>query len=158
MWLSGLGVIGQSKRSSVRSPVGAQAWVSGSVPGWECARGSRSMFLSHRCFSPSLPPSLPLSLKTYEIITPQPCVCQLSLLPTRSVSRVAQNDRRHSHCHCVSRGLQAGVGAGLPRHSDTRRAGFVAFSWRFSHRWRGNCTFQNAVFRGGFKKRSHIQT
>ena len=47
VWLSGLNVIPQTKRSLVRFPVRAHAWVAGQVPGWGHVRGNQSMFLSH---------------------------------------------------------------------------------------------------------------
>ena len=50
MWLSGLGVILQTKRSLVWCPARAHAWVAGQVPGWGCwqpVRSYQSMFLSH---------------------------------------------------------------------------------------------------------------
>ena len=59
-WFSGLGVIPQSKRSPVQFLVRAHAWVAGSVP-WK--RQPINVSLSHQCFSPSLSPSLTLSLK-----------------------------------------------------------------------------------------------
>ena len=42
---------------------GSVGWAAGSVPFRECVRGNRSTFLSHINMSPSLSPSLPLSLK-----------------------------------------------------------------------------------------------
>ena len=56
-----LGVFLQSERSPVWFLVRAHAWVVGQVPGWgACERQAINVSLSHRCFSPSLSPSLPL--------------------------------------------------------------------------------------------------
>ena len=63
LWLSGLGAGLWTKRMSVWFPVRAHARVAGQVPSCECVRGNQSIHLSHRCFSPSLSPSLPPSLK-----------------------------------------------------------------------------------------------
>ena len=60
VWLSWLGIIPQG--SLVQFPVGAHAWVAGSVP-WSGSRESTDVSLSHRCFSPFHSPSLPLSLE-----------------------------------------------------------------------------------------------
>ena len=49
----------QSKMSPVQFPAKAHAYVVGSVPG----QGTYNVSLSHGCFSPSLSPSTPLSLK-----------------------------------------------------------------------------------------------
>ena len=57
VWLSGLSAGLQTKRSLVWFPVRAHAWVAGQVPSWGSAR------TTDRCFSPSISPSLPLSLK-----------------------------------------------------------------------------------------------
>ena len=63
-WLSCFGVVLQTKTSPVQFPVRAHAWVAGSVPGWgTCKRQLISVSLIHRCFSPSLSPSLLISLK-----------------------------------------------------------------------------------------------
>ena len=56
---AGLGTEG----SWVQFPVRACAWVVGQVPGCGRAGGNQLMFLTHRCLSPSFPPSLPCSLK-----------------------------------------------------------------------------------------------
>ena len=54
----------QSERSPVQFPVRAHARVAFSVPGQgSCKRQAIDVSLSHQCFSPSLSPSLPLSLK-----------------------------------------------------------------------------------------------
>ena len=45
------------KRSPVQFPVRALAWTAGGVPGWDVREATDS------CFSPSLSPFLPLSLK-----------------------------------------------------------------------------------------------
>ena len=50
-----------TERSPVWSPVRAHAWVAGQVPGWGCVRG-HCFSLTQWCFSPSLCPSLSLSL------------------------------------------------------------------------------------------------
>ena len=64
MRLSWLGVVLQSKGSLVRFPVRAYAWVAGLVPGGGAQeRQPIDVSFSHWCFSPSLSPSLPLSLK-----------------------------------------------------------------------------------------------
>ena len=60
MWPSGLSIIPQTKRSLVQFPVRAHAWVAGQIRSpvggvWEAT--------TYWCFSPSLSPSLPLSLK-----------------------------------------------------------------------------------------------
>ena len=47
VWISGMGIILQTRRSMVPFPVRVRAWVSGLVPGWGGVRGNRSMFLSH---------------------------------------------------------------------------------------------------------------
>ena len=52
----------QSKGSLVQFPVRAHAWVAGQVP----SRGDTQGATTHWCFSPSLSPSLPLSLKINE--------------------------------------------------------------------------------------------
>ena len=53
------------KRSQVQFPVRAHAWVVGSVPGQGVyGRQPVNVSLSHQCFSHSLNPSLPLSLKS----------------------------------------------------------------------------------------------
>ena len=63
VWLSWLGVILPSKRLPVQFSVRAHAWVAGSVLA-QCAgeRQPINVSLSHRCFSPSISPYLPLSL------------------------------------------------------------------------------------------------
>ena len=64
MWLSWLAVIMQSKRLLVQFLVRVHAWVAGSVPSRDLyERKPIDVSLSHRCFSPFLSPSLPLSLK-----------------------------------------------------------------------------------------------
>ena len=45
--LSGLSTSLKTKRSPVRFPVRAHAWVVGQVPIWGCVRGNQSMFLWH---------------------------------------------------------------------------------------------------------------
>ena len=40
VWLGGLSAGLRTKRSLVRFPVRAHAWVAGQVPSWECARAS----------------------------------------------------------------------------------------------------------------------
>ena len=63
-WLSSLGVILQSKRSPVWFPVRAHSCVLSLVPGQGTyERQPINVSLSHRCFSPSLSPCLPFSLK-----------------------------------------------------------------------------------------------
>ena len=57
MWLSGLGLVLQSESPLVQFPVRAQAWAADQVPGWGRVRATDG------CFSSSLSPSLPLSLK-----------------------------------------------------------------------------------------------
>ena len=63
VWLSGLSAGLWTKRSPVQFPVRAHAWVADQVPRWGHARGNWSMSLLHIDVSPSLSPSLPLSLK-----------------------------------------------------------------------------------------------
>ena len=59
-----LGVIPQGKKSLVLFLVRARAWVAGLFPGRGAyERQPIDVSLSHWCFSPSLSPSLPLSLK-----------------------------------------------------------------------------------------------
>ena len=58
VWLSGLSTDSWTKGSPVRFPVRAHAWVAGQVP----SRGTWKA-TTHWCFSPSVSPSLPLSLK-----------------------------------------------------------------------------------------------
>ena len=65
VWLSGLSTSLQTKRLQVRFPVRAHAWVVAQVPQLEtCERQPINFSLSHRCFSPSLSLSLPLSLRS----------------------------------------------------------------------------------------------
>ena len=45
-WLSGLGILMQTKRLLVQFLVRAYAWVVGQVPDWGLARDYQSMFLS----------------------------------------------------------------------------------------------------------------
>ena len=67
VWLSWLGIVPQSKRSLVQFLVRAHAWVVGSVPGQGMfERQPIDVSLSHRCFSPSLSPSLHLTLTINE--------------------------------------------------------------------------------------------
>ena len=47
VWLSGLGIILQTKKLLVWFPVRAHAWVASQIPDWGHARGNCSMFLSH---------------------------------------------------------------------------------------------------------------
>ena len=54
MWFSGLSTSLWTKRSLVRFPVRAHAWVAGWVPSWGCGRGNRSMYLFLSLFLPSL--------------------------------------------------------------------------------------------------------
>ena len=54
MWLSGLGVILQSRRSLVRFPVRTHAWVVDQIPSCAHVRGKQSIFLSHTDVSPLL--------------------------------------------------------------------------------------------------------
>ena len=61
VWFSWLGIILQSERSRVQFLVRAHAWVAGLVLSW---RQVINVSLSHQCFSPSLSPSLPLSLES----------------------------------------------------------------------------------------------
>ena len=68
MWLSRSSAGLQTKRSPVRVPVRAHAWVVGRVPGWGHARGNWSMFLSHIDVSLLLSPSPPLFLKINKIL------------------------------------------------------------------------------------------
>ena len=63
VWLSGLSAGLQTKRSLVRFPVRAHAWVVSWAPSWGRVRGSPSMYLSHSDVSLSLSPSLPLSVR-----------------------------------------------------------------------------------------------
>ena len=68
MWLNGLSTGLRNERLPVRFLVRARAWVAGQVPSWGCARGNKiDVSLTHGCFSPSLSPSLPLSLKVNKI-------------------------------------------------------------------------------------------
>ena len=69
MLLRGLGILPQTERSLVRFLIRAHAWFAGQVPGWGRMRGRQSIdvSLAHRCFSPSLSTSLPLSLKVNKI-------------------------------------------------------------------------------------------
>ena len=59
-WLSWLGIDLQSQGWLVWFPVGAYARVVGQVPGWG---GHKGWGTADWCFSPSLSPALPLSLK-----------------------------------------------------------------------------------------------
>ena len=52
----------RTKGSQVRFPVRAHAWVADQVPGWGHAGGNQLMYLSHRCFSPSLSLFSPLKI------------------------------------------------------------------------------------------------
>ena len=63
VWLSGLSIGLQTKGSSVQFPVRAHAWVAGQVPREGHVIGNHT----YRCFSPSLSPSLPLSLKINKV-------------------------------------------------------------------------------------------
>ena len=67
VWLSGLGIIPQSKRPPVRFPVRAHAWVAGLEPGRDiCERQPSAVSLPHRCFSPSLSLPSPLSKNEFK--------------------------------------------------------------------------------------------
>ena len=60
VWLSWLGVVPQTERPPVQFPVMVHSWITGLVPSWGAyERQPIAVSLSHRCFSPSLPPSLP---------------------------------------------------------------------------------------------------
>ena len=61
VWLSELGISLQTKRSPVWFLVSAHAWVASWGP--HLGGCERQLINAHRCFSPSLSPSLPLSLK-----------------------------------------------------------------------------------------------
>ena len=63
VWLSGLSASLGTEKSPVQFPFRAHAWVAGQVPGWGHKRGNQWLFLTHQCFSSSLPPLLPLFLK-----------------------------------------------------------------------------------------------
>ena len=64
VWLSGLSAGLQTKRSLVWCPIRAHSWVAGPGPQLgACQRQLMDVSLAHRYFSPSLSPSLPLSLK-----------------------------------------------------------------------------------------------
>ena len=47
VWLSGLSASLETQRLLVRFPFRTHAWVVGQVPGWGCAIGNQSMYLSH---------------------------------------------------------------------------------------------------------------
>ena len=66
-WLSGLSTSLLTNGLLVGFPVRAHAWVAGQVLNREHVRGDQSIYFSHRCFSPSLSSSLPLSLKVKKI-------------------------------------------------------------------------------------------
>ena len=51
-----------TKRLLVQFPIRAHGWVAGKVPGMGGVRGN-PISLTHRCFSPFLSPSFPISLK-----------------------------------------------------------------------------------------------
>ena len=76
VWFSGLSAVLQSQMSQVRFPVMAHARVGDQVPSGGCVRDNWSMYLSHIsdvsvaywCFSPSLSPFLPFSLKRNKIL------------------------------------------------------------------------------------------
>ena len=68
MWLSWLNIVLQSKGSPVQFPLRAHAWVARQVPGLgACKRQLLAVSSPHQCFSPSLFPSFPLSLKINKI-------------------------------------------------------------------------------------------
>ena len=64
VWLSGLSTGLGTKRSLVRFPVRAHAWVVGQVLSWGCRRGNQSMYshiLMFLCLSFSLLSSLKIN-------------------------------------------------------------------------------------------------
>ena len=64
VWLNWLDIVLQTKRLPVQSPVPTHAWAAGLVPShYMYGRLPIDVSLSHRCFSPSISPSLPISLK-----------------------------------------------------------------------------------------------
>ena len=60
VWTSGLSASLWAKRSPVRLPVRAYAWVVDQVPSWGCARGNRLFFLHFDVSLPFLLPPFPL--------------------------------------------------------------------------------------------------
>ena len=68
MWLSWLGIVQQRGMSLVWLLIRAHAWIAGSVPVQGVYKSQPiNVSLSHQCFSPSLFPSLPLSLKVNKL-------------------------------------------------------------------------------------------
>ena len=63
MWLSGLGIVPQTKRSPVWFPVGHTPEL------WDRLRGGIVLQATDQCLSPFLSPSLPLSLKINKIFS-----------------------------------------------------------------------------------------
>ena len=77
MWLSGMSIGLQTKRSLVRFLVGAHAWVADQVPRWGCSGGNWLMFLS---LSFSLP-LLSLKINKYNL----PKNVKVHLTPKRAL-------------------------------------------------------------------------
>ena len=71
MWLTGLDAVLRTERVLVLFLIRACAWVAGQVPVWgleACERQPIDVSLTHRCFSPSLSPSLLLSPKINKVL------------------------------------------------------------------------------------------
>ena len=91
MWLSGLGIVPQTKRSPVQFQVRAHAWVEGQTPSWRYAGGNRSMFLLH------MDVPLPLFLPPTDLSSNKgrSHVCR-SVLPTRAPA-LPDSSRQAAH-------------------------------------------------------------
>ena len=144
--LSGLRMVPKSKRSQVRFPVRACAWVVGSVPG-----GGGVQEAANQCFSPSLCPSLPLSLKLNKVLkkkwhrerrterAPRPAFRSLMALSVRKAHHFLLSLKVHVHSMCGGRRSQREVSGRSSGSSQQAHDGPWAVCASQSHSRRQGC-------------------
>ena len=133
VWLTGLGIVMQTKRLPVQFLVRAHAWNVSQDPGWWCARGNRLMFLTHIDVSFPLflflPPVSERINKIFQKIAPCSCFplifCEVSsknpssvMIPTQVGKNLSYLSKNRAHWLCVrqQRGQQGFWVQPLPGH------------------------------------------